>query len=46
VQATVLGQGRGKKVVVFKYKPKAHYRRKQGHRQNQTTLRIDKISLT
>lgn len=46
VQATVLGQGRGKKVVVFKYKPKAHYRRKQGHRQNQTMLRIDKISLT
>ncbi len=45
VQATVLGQGRGKKVVVFKYKPKAHYRRKQGHRQRLTTLRIDKISL-
>jgi large subunit ribosomal protein L21 len=46
VQATVLRHGRAKKVVVFKYKPKAHYRRKQGHRQNLTTLRIDKISLT
>lgn len=45
VQATVVGQGRGKKVTVFKYKSKAHYRRKQGHRQNFTALRIDKISL-
>lgn len=46
VQATVLGHGRGKKVIVFKYKPKAHYRRKQGHRQNVTRLRIDRIALT
>jgi len=46
VQATVLGHGRGRKVIVFKYKPKAHYRRKAGHRQNFTQLRIDKISLT
>jgi large subunit ribosomal protein L21 len=46
VQATVVGHTRGKKVVVFKYKPKAHYRRKQGHRQSLTTLRIDKISVT
>lgn len=45
VQATVLGHGRGTKVIVFKYKPKAHYRRKQGHRQSLTRLRIDKISL-
>jgi large subunit ribosomal protein L21 len=45
VQATVLGHGRGRKVIVFKYKPKAHYRRKQGHRQDFTHLRIDKISL-
>lgn len=43
VQATVVGHGRGKKVIVFKYKSKAHYRRKQGHRQNFTALRIDKI---
>ncbi len=46
VRATVVGHGRGKKVIVFKYKPKAHYRRKQGHRQNFTQLHIDKISLT
>lgn len=46
VLATVVGHGRGRKVVVFKYKPKAHYRRKRGHRQNFTQLRIDKISLT
>ena len=46
VMATVVGHGRGRKVVVFKYKPKAHYRRKRGHRQNFTQLRIDKISLT
>jgi large subunit ribosomal protein L21 len=45
VQATVLGHGRSKKIVVFKYRPKAHYRRKQGHRQAFTQLRIDKISL-
>lgn len=45
VQTRVLGHGRGKKVIVFKYKPKAHYRRKQGHRQNFTALRIEKISL-
>ena len=46
VLATVVGHRRARKVVVFKYKPKAHYRRKQGHRQHYTQLRIDKISLT
>lgn len=45
VQATVVRHGRGKKVIVFKYKSKAHQRRKQGHRQNFTALRIDKISV-
>jgi large subunit ribosomal protein L21 len=43
VTATVLGHGRGKKVTVFKYRSKAHYRRKQGHRQGFTTLKIEKI---
>lgn len=43
VTATVVGHGRGKKIIVFKYKSKAHYRRKQGHRQGFTTLKIDKI---
>lgn len=45
VQATVVRHGRGKKVIVFKYKSKAHQRRKRGHRQNFTALRIDKISV-
>jgi len=45
VRATVLGHDRAKKIIVFKYKSKAHYRRKQGHRQHFTALRIDKITL-
>ncbi|HLE77483.1 MAG TPA: 50S ribosomal protein L21 [bacterium] len=45
VVATVLGHGRGRKIAVMKYKPKAHYRRKTGHRQAFTTLKIDKIEL-
>lgn len=43
VEATVLQQGKGKKVVVFKYKPKKDYRKKQGHRQPYTKVQIDKI---
>jgi large subunit ribosomal protein L21 len=35
--------GKGKKVIVFKYKPKVRYRRKNGHRQLYTRLNIDKI---
>lgn len=46
VQAKVVGHGRGKKLVVFKYKAKSHYRRKTGHRQGYTTLRIEDITLT
>lgn len=45
VWATVVGHGRGRKVTVMKYKPKAHYRRKTGHRQGYTTLKIEKIDL-
>ncbi len=45
VKATVIGQGKGPKVIVFKYKPKKGYHRKQGHRQLFTELRIDSISL-
>lgn len=44
VQATVVGHGRGKKLVVFKYRAKSHYRRKTGHRQAYTTLRIEDIA--
>jgi large subunit ribosomal protein L21 len=43
VRATVLRQDRGRKVIVFKYKPKERYRRKAGHRQSYTRLRIDEI---
>lgn len=45
VTAKVVGHGRGRKVVVFKYKAKAHYRRKRGHRQSYTSLLIEKISV-
>ncbi len=44
VEGTVVRQGKGKKVVVFKYKPKKGYHRKQGHRQLFTEVRVDKIS--
>lgn len=43
VTAQVLEHSRGKKIIVFKYKPKKNYRRKQGHRQPYTKLRIEKI---
>lgn len=46
--ATVTGKvekhGHGKKIVVFKYKPKKNYRRKQGHRQPYTKVVIEKIN--
>lgn len=45
VTATVEAQGKGKKIIVFKYKPKKNYRRKQGHRQPYTELRIKKIEV-
>ncbi len=43
VVATSKGEGKGDKVVVFKYKPKVRYRKKTGHRQFYTRLVIDKI---
>ena len=43
VVATSQGDGKGKKVIVFKYKPKRRYRNKTGHRQLYTRLAIDKI---
>ncbi|WAA10250.1 50S ribosomal protein L21 [Fervidibacillus albus] len=45
--ATVTGKvekhGRQKKIIVFKYKPKKNYRKKQGHRQPYTKVTIEKI---
>lgn len=43
VRATVLAHERGPKIVVFKYKSKKRYRRRTGHRQEQTRLRIEAI---
>ena len=43
VVATSQGEGKGKKVIVFKYKPKVRYRKKTGHRQLYTRLVIDRI---
>ncbi len=43
VKATVLDQGRGRKVIVYKYKPKSGYHKKNGHRQPFTKVRIDAI---
>jgi large subunit ribosomal protein L21 len=44
VKATVVKQGRGPKIFVFKYKPKERYRRRRGHRQYFTRLHIDGIT--
>ena len=43
VEGTVVGQIRGEKIIVFKYKAKKNYRRKQGHRQPYTKVEITKI---
>lgn len=39
-KAEVLEHGKGKKVIVFKYKPKKDYRKKQGHRQPYTKVKV------
>jgi large subunit ribosomal protein L21 len=43
VAAKVVGQGRSKKLLVYKYKPKKGYHRKKGHRQQLTRLEIEDI---
>ncbi len=43
VMATCLGERKGDKIIVFKYKPKVRYRRKTGHRQLYTRLEIKEI---
>ena len=43
VEATVLEQGKAKKIIVFKYKAKKNYKKKQGHRQPFTKLKIENI---
>ena len=44
IEATVVAQVKGPKIVVFKYKPRIRYRVKSGHRQKYTRLRIDSIA--
>ena len=43
VRGTILAQGRGDKIIVFKMKRRKGYRRKAGHRQSYTEVRIDAI---
>ena len=45
VRATVVEQFRGKKIIVYKYRQRTSYRRKLGHRQHYTRLRIDDIQV-
>jgi len=43
VTGTVVKNGKGPKIRIFKYKHKTNYRRRQGHRQPFTKVKIDKI---
>ena len=43
VSATVIDHGRGTKILVFKKKRRKQYKRKQGHRQGYTTIKVDSI---
>ncbi len=44
VSASVIGNGKAKKVIVYKYKPKKGFHKKKGHRQPFTMLKIEKIN--
>ena len=44
VSVSVVEQGKGKKVIVYKYKRKTGYHKKNGHRQAYTQVKIDKIN--
>jgi len=45
VSATIVDQVKGKKIIVYKFKRRKDYRRKQGHRQKYTKLRIESIKV-
>ncbi len=45
VTASVIKNGKSKKIIVYKMRPKKNYRRKQGHRQPYTKVKIEKISV-
>ena len=44
MEATVVKNGKGKKIRIFKYNPKKGYHKRQGHRQPYTKVEINKIS--
>ncbi len=45
VRGHIVEQGKAKKIIVFKYKKRKRYRRKQGHRQQYTSIKIDSIEV-
>ena len=45
VEATIVRQGRGRKILVFHFKRKKQYKKTQGHRQGFTELRVEKITV-
>lgn len=45
VKATVVDHYKGRKIIVFKYKSRVNYRRKKGHRQHYTRIKIDSITV-
>ena len=45
VKGTVVEQGKANKIIVFKYKRRKRYRRKQGHRQQYTAIKVDSITI-
>jgi large subunit ribosomal protein L21 len=45
VSAEVVAHGKGEKIVIFKHKRRKNYRRKQGHRQKYTEIRINDVTL-
>ena len=45
VKGTIAAQARGPKIIVYKFKRRKHYRRKIGHRQDYTEVKIDEIAV-
>ena len=43
ISGHIVEQGKAKKIIVFKYKRRKRYRRKQGHRQQYTSIKVDSI---
>lgn len=45
VKGSIVEQGRGKKIIVYRFKPKSGYHKKKGHRQAYTRVKIDSIAI-